>query len=64
MAVFVMDQRHWHVGTAQRLQRVHRVNLIGDNRRLSHQGAQVDRAARNQDAHDIARLDDADDPID
>ena len=45
MAVFVVDQRHRHLGLAQRDQRVHRVDLVDHDRRLAHQRAQVERLA-------------------
>ena len=49
---------------AQHVQRVHRVDLVGHDRRLAHQRAQVERLARDQGGDDVARLDDADQLVD
>ena len=46
MAIFVMDEGHRHLGVAQHVQRVHRVDLVGHDRRRPHQRAQVERLAR------------------
>ena len=50
MAIFVVDEGHRHLAAAQHGQRVHRVDLVGDDRRRAHQRAQVERLAVDQAA--------------
>ena len=64
MAIFVVDQRHRHFGLAQRVERVHRIDLIEYDRGLTHQLPQVEWFALEQSDRDIARLHHADDRID
>ena len=42
MTILIMNHRHWHIGPAKCLERIHRINLIGDNWCLLHQVPQVD----------------------
>ena len=64
MAVFVMDQCHRHFGLAQRVERIHRVDLIEYDGCLPHQRAKVERFALEQRHRDIARLYHPDDGVD
>ncbi len=50
MAIFVMDERDRDLGGAQHLERVHRVHLVGNDRRRRDQRAQVERPAVEQGA--------------
>ena len=59
-----MDEGHRHLAVAQHVHRVHRVELVGHDRRRLHQRAQVDLPAGEQAGDDVARLDDADQPVD
>ena len=63
VAVFVVHHCHRHICTAERFERVHRIDLIGDNRRGFHQSAQVDVSAIDEFGDNVARLDDADDLV-
>ena len=64
MAIFVVQQRHRHLGQTQRAQRIHRVQLVEDYGSRPQQPAQVQRFAAEQSDGDIARLHDADHRID
>ncbi len=56
MAIFVVDEQHRHFGDAQRLERVHRVDLVVDDFGGAHQLFEVERLALKQRRGDIARL--------
>ena len=63
MAIFIMHQRHRDIGIAQRVQRVHRVQHVGQHRRLTRQRRQIERPAFDQRLHHVAGLQHADDIV-
>src|SRR3546814_1253154 len=64
MTIFVMDERHRHVGAAEHGQGVHRIHLVGHDRGLAHQRLEVERTPLDEGADDVARLNDADQAAD
>ena len=63
MAVFVMHHGHRYFGLLQHAQRIDRIELIGHDLGLDHQGAQIDRFLGDQARQDIAHLDHAQHPV-